>query len=259
MAQLISSGSRQADGLKAFIEQSHADECRTPGRPFLWRRDIDTHTAYFIQPDCKLWSCEPCAARRAAHWAYTINFGTGALRDAGAELSLVTLTSHRRVRTVAGGIFVWRDAWPRIAERMRRKQPGVQFVYTAEHRRSEHFHVHLVTTAEMKTRWYKDTSAQTGMGYESKARRLASGEYPGGYISKYITKSLDVKGWPRYWRRVNKSRKWPIPPTPEQLYTWTYIGSSVAVVRLAMASLMRDGYRISHDLKLPDTSQLEVT
>lgn len=256
MASDTPSASRQAGGLIALIEQSHAGQCETPNRPYLGRLDESKKKAYFIQPDCKLWSCDHCGAKRARHWAYVIDFGGDDLRKAGGSLSMVTLTSHRRVRTVVGGITVWRSAWPRIAQRMRRVQPGVQFAYTAEHRGGRHFHVHLATTAEMNTRWYKTASAETGMGYQSKARRISPDEHLGWYFSKYLTKSLDVDGWPRHWRRVNKSRKWPTPPAYESPFVWRYIGKTKSELELAISSSVRAGYSISHGINSPDASQL---
>lgn len=241
-------------GLISSIEQSDADECTTDNRPFLGRTDATTHTAFFIQPDCKLWSCESCAAKRAAHWSYVINFGTAALRDRELQMSMVTLTSHRMVRTLVRGIKVWRSAWPKVSARMRRATPGMQYCYTCEFTSRGHFHAHLATTAKLNTRWYKTAGAETGLGYMAKAVPMSPGEYVGGYFSKYLTKSLDVKGWPRYWRRVNKSRKWPMPPDPEQPYTWVYVGNSIPVVELAMKALMRDGYRISHNIKSLNTT-----
>lgn len=110
------------------------------------------------------------------------------------------------------------------------------------------FHVHIVTTAILPSRWYKDNAAKTGLGYIAKAKPIASGTECGHYICKYLTKAVSDGGWPKYWRRVNTSRKWPKPELADTPYEWTSLGNDYLLVEFSMAAYAKHGWRIEHSL-----------
>lgn len=243
------SASLQAGGLKALKEQSDVLECKTPNRPYLKAIDNEQKTVYFIRPDCKLWSCKACAQRRHKLWVYYANFGGGALLDQGRQLSFVTLTSHRKVRTLAGGIWVWRRAWPNLSARWRRAEKNLQYLYVPEHVLGSNFHVHLITTATLPQSWYKDNSAETGLGYEAEASEILEANHCGGYVGKYLGKALADMKYPKYFRRVNTSRRWPRPEDNQTLYEWTMLGSNPSKVIFMMEVAKEEGWTVEHSLK----------
>lgn len=203
---------------------------------------------YIIRPDCKSWSCEYCGQRRARLWRYNASYGGDVLLSEGSELSFVTLTSHRLVKTPIAGVIVWRKAWPKLSARWRRKAPGVQYLYVAEVSKMGRFHVHLITTAVLPTRWYKDNAPETGLGYIAKAIPILHAIECGHYVTKYLTKAVADGGWPKYWRRVNTSRKWPKPPELESPYAWVCIGNDVGRAQLAVDYYKARGWTVSQDI-----------
>ncbi len=246
-------GSRQASGSNALKNISTFSGCQTPGRPYLKAEEIASKTVYFIRPDCKQWSCPPCAARRAAIWRHLATFGGDVLLSSGLELSFVTLTSHRLVRSVTAGVAVWRKAWPKLSARWRRASPGLQYISIGERGEVGNFHAHLITSAPLETRWYKDNGAETGLGYQAKAVPILEAKECGGYVTKYLTKAIAIIGWPPYYRRVNTSQKWPKPEAPLTLYEWTVLGSDLLVVEYSIRAYARQGWTISHNLELSNS------
>ena len=242
-----------AEGLNALIEQSNGTGCFTASRPYLKATDNEAKTVYFIRPDCKSWSCEFCAERRRRLWIYYANYGGDRLLSQGLELSFVTLTSHRNIRSINAGIKVWRSAWPKLSTRWRRASPGLQYCYAAEHGKLGHFHVHIITSATLPTRWYKDNAAGTGLGYQAKAVPILVATECGAYIGKYLGKAIAVVGWPPYWRRINTSRKWPKPEEPETPYEWSYLGNHSSKVKIEATAYRRLGWTVATSLKELDT------
>lgn len=248
MAAGVLSDSRQAGGWKSFIEQSDAGQCETANRPYLKATDNEAKIVYFIRPPCKTWGCAWCAEFRRKHWTYLATFGGDFLLRSGSGLSFVTLTSHQKNRELIRAIEVWRDAWPKLSARWRRKMPGVQYLYVAEHRRRENFHVHIITTATLPTRWYKDNAAETGLGYQAKAVKINEAFECGGYVGKYLGKAIAMVGWPKYWRRVNTSRKWPKPEPEENPHVWLCLGNRTSRVRNAAMAYARVGWTVETSL-----------
>lgn len=238
----------QAGGLKCFIEQSDASQCKTANRPYLKATDNEAKIVYFIRPDCKTWGCEWCAEQRRKHWTFLATFGGDFLLRSGSGLSFVTLTSHREIRDLPRAIGVWRKAWPKLSARWRRATPGVQYLYIAEHRKRVHFHVHIITTATLPTRWYKDNAAETGLGYQAEAVPIESAGECGLYTGKYLGKAIAVMGWPPYWRRVNTSRKWPKPEPEENPHVWACLGNRTSRVRVSAMAYKRVGWKVETSL-----------
>lgn len=243
------SAARQGGGLKALKNISTQDQCENPRRPFLKAIDNDKKTVYFIRPDCKLWSCKACAAKRKSLWVFYANYGGDCLLAEGRDRSFVTLTSHEVISTPLAGIYVWRDAWKKLSARWRRKTPGVQYLYVPEISKAGRFHVHLITSANLPSRWYKDNSAETGLGYQAKTVMISPDDHCGGYVGKYIGKALPFGNWPPYFRRVNTSQKWPRPPEPDTPYDWAYLGNRLAVARIAAMGYARAGWRVESSIE----------
>lgn len=243
------SARRQAGGLNALKNNPTLGECETPNRPYMRHENEETKTVYFIRPRCKQWSCVPCAARRARLWVYIANYGGSDLLSQNRNCTFLTLTSHRNVRTLAGGVLVWRRAWPKLSARWRRAQGGLEYLYIPEHVVGFNFHVHFITTATLPVRWYKDNGAETGLGYQANAKKIAAGKQCGGYVAKYLGKALANMDYPKYFRRVNTSRGWPRPPDPESELVWESIGSKLAKVIYSVELYTERGWEVSHSLE----------
>jgi len=136
-----------------------------------------------------------------------------------------------------------------LSARWRRAEKNLQYLYTAETIDDGHFHVHLITTATLPTRWYKDNAAETGLGYQAEAKPVHSAIQCGGYIGKYLGKALASGKWPKYWRRMNKSNGWPKPPDPEAPYKWIGLGSNRQKVIFLMEIDREEGWIIEHSLE----------
>jgi len=242
------SPARQGGGLKPFIEQSDDEICQTSNRPYLKAVDREAKIVYFIRPNCKSWSCASCAERRRRLWVHLANYGGDNLLAQGHGLSFVTLTSHRNVRDIPSGVKVWRSAWPKLSARWRRATPGVQYLYVGEGKQRKNFHVHLITTATLPTRWYKDNAAETGLGYQAKAVPIDTAGECGLYVGKYLGKAIAVMGWPPYWRRVNTSRAWPKPEPEEPPYAWVCLGWQTSRVRVSAMAYKRVGWTVETSL-----------
>ena len=177
------------------------------------------------------------------------NYGGDALLTEGRSLSFVTLTSHRLVRSLSRGIEVWRSAWPKLSARWRRATNKLQYLYIPEHVKGSNFHVHLITTATLPTRWYKDNAAETGLGYEAKAVLILEAKWCGGYVGKYLGKAMSSMEYPKYFRRVNTSRGWPKPPSVQTPYEWEALGHNPSKVIFLMEVAAEEGWTVEHGLK----------
>lgn len=244
--------SRQAGSLLVLIEQSDASECKTPNRPYLQSVSNDTRTMRIIRPNCGLWGCEACSKVRASGWFNIAAYGADVLLAGGVQLFMVTLTSHRKVRSAAGGVRVWRDAWKKLGARWRRQSPGLQYVFVGEYKpptkrkvKATHFHCHMITTADTGQAWYKDNAAQCGLGYMATVEKVTSAAGAGFYVSKYLFKSIAVSGWPKYWRRVNTSRGWLRPPKDEHPEEWLLIGKDPLKVASVIENYVFHGWAVT--------------
>lgn len=238
-----------AGGLKALKNNSTFSECKTPNRPYMRRVDEAKKTIYFIRPRCKQWSCRSCAVGRARLWIFIANYGGSYLLSQDRNCTFVTFTSHRDVRTLKGGIWVWRRAWPKLSARWRRAEKDLQYLYVPEHKKGFNFHVHFITTATLPSRWYKDNGAETGLGYQAEAKKISHGMECGAYIGKYLGKALANMDYPKYFRRVNTSQKWPRPPAPKNDEEWETLGSSPTKVSLLVELYADMGWTVEHRLK----------
>ena len=91
----------------------------------------------------------------------------------------------------------------------------MKYVLLPERHKSQKLHCHLLTSAHMDTRWYKDNSAQCGLGYVSEEERLLSVAGAAKYMAKYTTKQAGSDQWPKSYRRVRTSHHWPKLPDLE--------------------------------------------
>jgi len=108
--------------------------------------------------------------------------------------------------------------------------------------------VHIITTATLETRWYKDNGAETGLGYQAKAVPIEQSGECGLYVGKYLGKAIHVIDWPPYWRRVNTSRAWPKPDKEQTPYDWACLGNQTSRVRMSVMGYKRAGWTVETSL-----------
>lgn len=198
-----------------FIEQLTAlatGNCKAPGAPVLIGVDHNHEQAGFFRAGCKRWSCSECGARNGKTWLAKIINGCNVI---GGKWQFVTLTAHRKWRGVSS-IENIKKNWSKLRKRMARwmtdNQSGVDpaYVWVYERHADWSWHVHMLTNCEAQTKWWKDNSAECGMGHQCKSISLDNIGQAAGYVAKYLLKSVtEVISWPEGLRRVTTSRNWP--------------------------------------------------
>ncbi len=186
--------------------------CNKPGRPLLRAKSDDKKEVILYRPRCGLWNCPGCGDHSKRKWVAKIGHGITEYQMMGMEWHFVTLTSHRKLKTAAATVKVFKDAWDTLGKRARRAHPGMKYVLIPERHESGKLHCHLLTSAHMETRWYKDNSASCGLGYIAEEDRMLSIAKACGYASKYLTKQVGLDMWPKGYRRVRTSHRWPKLP-----------------------------------------------
>jgi hypothetical protein len=77
-------------------------------------------------------------------------------------------------------------------------------------------HVHLIASANLGTRWWKDNARECGLGYMTEEEEFKAGKAEPGraaaYAAKYLDKQLGVKAWPRYFHHIRTSQHFPELP-----------------------------------------------
>lgn len=215
-----SSQSDPEGGGLSIREHLAASGCETPGRPLMIAKHVGIRHAIIFRPNCKKWGCNYCGAQRSAWFAVLAAHGHSTLTGEGKKVMFWTVTSHRSIRTLAKGIFVWRKAWPKLRKRLQRVASEVAYASIPEQHKDGSLHIHLLVAAEVSERWCKDNAAQTGLGYIGEYEQVRSAGKAAWYVSKYLTKESHQLKWPKYFRRVNTSRNWPRPEPVERSEEW---------------------------------------
>lgn len=222
------------EGLDLILEQVGATPCSAKHRPMIEIRDDDHRRAAFFRPRCKSWSCKPCAEQNAKFWAFRAAYGVEKLLESKSlylhgnigcsavtesdipkysgllGLEFVTLTSHEKL-SPDRSIEVFGKAWDKLRRRISR-QGDFDYLLVPEQHKSGRLHIHMLTTAKLPKRWWKDNARSCGLGHQVAAEPIRDPGKAAGYCLKYVTKSLECQAWPRGFRRVRTSAHWPAPP-----------------------------------------------
>jgi hypothetical protein len=217
-----------------------------------------------------------------AKHASAARHGAAVLRDSGYDLFFVTLTSHEHVRTLYGGLRVWRGAWPRLRARLDRamhpRKPrspkafiqlgtDYQYVLVPELHNNGALHMHAIIALRDRCvgvrrvkRWLKDRGRACGLGYQADVVRILQPAGALRYIVKYLGKSqAGSQAYPKRTRRCSYSQGWPRPrdrATGGGDYDWQARPGLLLVQALGEAmragvDLYSDGQRVTSDLFLP--------
>lgn len=227
LASLADEASPQ--GLDLILEQVAAVPCTSRARPMLRGRCEATMQALYFRPRCKSWSCLPCSAQNARLWAFRAAYGFATMpvkviqpinRNQKSNFDFVTLTSHEKLSKI-GSVRVFAHSWPLLRKRVSR-QTDSEYLMVPEQHRSGKLHIHMLTTAKLPKKWWKDNARACGMGYQVAVEPITDAGKAAGYTLKYVTKSLDFQAWPKGFHRVRTSQGWPRPPKGDQLDGWTF-------------------------------------
>jgi hypothetical protein len=152
-----------------------------------------------------------------------------------------TLTMHRKW-SGAASVTNFRKNWNKFYQRMKRATKGkLYYVLLPESHKDGSLHVHIISTCQTDTRWWKDNAARCGMGFKSENQPIVSTVKAAFYVSKYVGKSLGVSAWPANLRRIRFSLAWP-KPIQDDTITWTCVTSDVA--KYAVRKRLEMGYKI---------------
>lgn len=155
--------------------------------------------------------------QNARLWAFRAAYGLEVLQTG---LDFVTLTSHEKL-TPARSIEVFGHAWNSLNRRIAR-QGKAEYLLVPEQHKSGKLHIHMLTTAKLRKKWWKDNARSCGLGYQVEVEEISDPGKAAGYTLKYVTKGLESQAWPRSFRRVRTSRGWPQPPESALLDGWVF-------------------------------------
>lgn len=245
MAAVALSPGSQDPGLN-YLEQLTAkavDCCPNPGSPLLVGTSYTKRKAVFMRPGCGLWSCPVCGPRNGKKWLGRTLHATNLI---GGQWSFVTLTAHPKFRGQASLTNIRRN-WPKLRKRLARAVDGTfYYLWVYERHKDKSWHVHMLTNANLDTRWYKDKSAECGLGYQAKSLPLENYGMAAGYIAKYLLKQFSlIPPYPKNMRRITTSRNFPKRPpldVKEEL-SWRPLQDKYDVEHYA-AMLKRQGWEV---------------
>lgn len=184
----------------------------------------DQKKAIIFNPRCKKWDCPYCAQLNAESWTYKGFRGASLLTMEGQNLRFVTLTS-RPYATPNQSIHYFSENWPKLSRRAayHTKQQEIDWSYfmIPEQHKTGVLHAHLIAVTPLTTKWWKDNAYKTGFGYMADSKPIGEPALVVGYITKYLSKSIQYNRWPKGFRRVRTSRNWPMPP-PEIMPGWEW-------------------------------------
>lgn len=205
-------------------------ECSTYFRPVL-KAYSPAHKAILLyQPRCKMWKCPYCASVNSSYWCKKCADGVRQYQELGVvDWMFVTITNHRKVRTLAKSMYVWPSAWAKLSSRMRYHFPGIRYILIPEQHKDGTLHIHACASHGIDTRWLKDNAPYVGLGYMAEGEPLTDAVQAAIYAAKYLQKSTQDAQWPTSFRRIRTSQKWPEPtdcPEWEGLnLEWQYLSS----------------------------------
>lgn len=207
-------------GLGLYKINSALPDCEKRGIPYLKAVNHTAKKVVIFKPRCRMWDCPQCSQINKALWTWRASHGASWLEANGARLAFVTLTSHEKL-DAAGSIAVLPSAWGKVRDRMRRAAPNSEYFIVPEAHKNGRVHLHMITSATLPRKWWKDAPRACGMGYKNDAREVKSVGGVVGYVSKYLTKTLQFSNFGKGFRRVRTSQGWPALPKPEDYPEWT--------------------------------------
>lgn len=226
-----------------FIEQLQKlsiNSCQKNNRPYLVGVNENAKKSLLTRPNCKMWSCEPCAANNARLWIARIING---LNRIGGKWAFLTITAHRKhqkSKSVANLRQGWKKLYNRILAFLGKTARDLYFCKVWEQHKNGGFHLHILISVCLGTRWAKDNAAECGLGFQADWREVDNAGQVAGYAAKYTLKNATIARngiqWPKGLRRIELSRNWPILPKLEQETAWGWIVHATRTGQLISAN-----------------------
>jgi len=211
-----------AQRLDVFIRTTPPKDCPHPHLPFLKGINQEKRRVVFFTPRCKLWSCPVCGPTNVALASWRASEGAKTAFQSKRGLSFVTITSHEKLSAGASW-WVLPDAWKKLHRRVQRAAGGpVDYYAVPELHQSGRVHLHMLTTATLKKRWWKDNARACGFGYQNDAQEVVAVGGVAAYVTKYLGKTLQYSNLPKGTRRIRASRGWPKTPELPAQDGWTF-------------------------------------
>lgn len=212
-------------GLDAFsLEQFDGSkgDCPNARVPYLLGLNTVQRRAILFRPRCKMWSCPVCGPANAWVWSFRANDGAHSLHDAGATLDFLTITPHERL-SPSQSWWVAPKAWMKLQARTRRAAGKFEYFAVPELHKSDKVHFHMIVTARLGKRWWKDNARECGFGYQNDVKEVWELGGVTGYMNKYLIKTLAAASIPKGTRRVRTSRGWPKSGKRDPPVDWQFI------------------------------------
>lgn len=168
---------------------------------------------------CKMWACPYCAEINRKQWRKRI-FDAG--ESLGFEWSFITLTAHSKAKTADGSLANLQTGWQRLSQRMRRKYGKFHYVRVYELHADGRYHFHALINRHFDdivmrqgkdgkktpySRFMAKAARESSLGWYTHAENMRSVAGASKYITKYMSKSLDVL--PKNTRRIQTSQGFP--------------------------------------------------
>jgi len=201
-------------------------------------------TAIVHKMGCKSWACPYCSIKRKGFLVIKAYNGIESYKQAGTtDWFFGTLTMHRKWRGKAS-VTNFQSNWNKFYQRMKRVTNGnLYYILLPEQHKDGSLHVHIISTCQAETRWWKDNGAKCGMGFKNENETLRSTAKACWYVTKYIGKSLNVATWPVNLRRVRFSVRWP-KPLPDEAIAWQCVPPDMA--KHAVRKRLAMGYKVTN-------------
>lgn len=237
----LDSSSEQFDVLSDKTDQNDVftyqpKDCPNTKVPYLLGVNAGARKAIIFRPRCRMWSCNVCAVTNTWVWSYRANAGAHELYDRGHSMHFATVTSHEKLNARQSW-WVLPKAWMKLQARIRRETGGYEYFVVPELHKNGRVHLHMITTAPMEKRWWKDNARECGFGYQDDVGEVRELGGVTRYVLKYLTKAVAVADMPKGTRRVRTSRTWPKTPPMPKPDGWTFetIATNVALNEVAAA------------------------
>lgn len=195
--------------------------------------------------NCDKWTCDECAARMSERWRLRAQIGVRALLNAGDRVDFVTITSHEKLPSFEATERVWRSAWPKLYNALKRQTPDLQYFIVPEKHKDGRMHVHIIWNAGVTKRWLKDNARKRGLGYQVDVQRITEWVHAVRYVTKYLSKTLGIDAH-AHFRRVRVSQSWseiPAPNTPQSALVWEFTRSE-QVMYIWLEQCQRDRIQV---------------
>jgi len=176
-------------------------------------------------------------------WGKRIGYAIEIYVSRGERFKFVTLTSHESLYTRKQTERVFPLAWGKLYDRLRRKHKGTLiYVSIPERHKDGRMHAHLITNADIDTRWVKDNARECGFGYQADVQDISDTGQIIAYVIKYMRKSVGKNSWSKGFRRIRTSHKLPKAPANESSGEWSVM--MLKAIYVMLARYAGEGYEL---------------